>query len=340
MNKKMKKYAIAFAVFLLVVVLIVVIAFKLEGKYLNGGGIAAGGKTASEYLVEKNTVYISGEAYLPRDGISTFLLIGVDSDGPVKKSESYNRADRSDFLCLFVINDKDKSFTLIHLNRDTMTDIDVLDMDGQPTKGTANAQIALAHAYGDGLEVSCENTVRAVEHLMYFDNSPINRSIDNYASITMGAISIINDYIGGVTVNLEEDYTELDPTYVKGATVTFKGDEALSFIRARSTMNDPTNIARMERQKLYLDSLISNIRDSGMDEEKLIELYKTISPYMVTNSDEKGVSDIGAILSDYTCNGIVSPEGESKVNEFAEFYVDEAALREFVVNMLFKKISD
>ena len=62
-----------------------------------------------------------------------------------------------------------------------MTDIDVLDMDGQPTKGTANAQIALAHAYGDGLEVSCENTVRAVEHLMYFDNSPINRSIDNYA---------------------------------------------------------------------------------------------------------------------------------------------------------------
>ena len=53
-----------------------------------------------------------------------------------------------------------------------------------------------------------------------------------YISMNMDAIAILNDAVGGVTVNVTDDFSAVDPSITKGE-VTLKGDQALTFIQTR-----------------------------------------------------------------------------------------------------------
>ena len=59
-----------------------------------------------------------------------------------------------------------KKISVIGINRDTMASMNVYDKNGRYS-GRQTAQIALSHAYGDGLEESCENSLDAVSNLFY-----------------------------------------------------------------------------------------------------------------------------------------------------------------------------
>lgn len=91
------------------------------------------------------------------------------------------------------------TFKTLAINRNTLTNVKSLDLDNSYL-GDSVVQIALAHASGDGLEASCENTVDAVSELLG------GQKIDGYAAVNMGAISIINHMAGGVTVTIEDDF--------------------------------------------------------------------------------------------------------------------------------------
>ena len=49
--------------------------------------------------------------------------------------------------------------------------------------------------------------------------------------------------------------TAIDPAFVQGRTLTLNGTQAESFVRARKSMEDDTNLARMARQRQYLGQL-------------------------------------------------------------------------------------
>ena len=88
---------------------------------------------------------------------------------------------------LVIMDDETKEYSLLHLNRDTMTDITVLDITGLRKAGTVKAQLALSHTYGNGLHNSCLNTVDAVSTMLY------GLRIDYYLSMTMDAAQILTD---------------------------------------------------------------------------------------------------------------------------------------------------
>lgn len=113
---------------------------------------------------------------------------------------------------------------------------------------TERQQIALAHAYGDGLRKSCRNAVKAVSHLL--GDSPI----EGYYALNMGGISAVVDSIGGIEVTIPRDYTNLDPAFVEGAHLNLTGKQAYKLLRTRHGVDDQTNIARMERQNLVLEA--------------------------------------------------------------------------------------
>ena len=92
--------------------------------------------------------------------------------------EGYVNNQQADFLLLLVMDKQHETCTPIQLNRDTMTQIQILGVTGEPA-GTFTGQLALAHTYGSGEEDSCENTVLAVENLLY------GMEIDHYVSLTM-----------------------------------------------------------------------------------------------------------------------------------------------------------
>mgnify|MGYP001718301415 FL=1 len=93
---------------------------------------------------------------------------------------------------------------------------------------------------------SCQYMVDAVSNLFY--GMPIN----GYVALNMNAVGMINDAVGGVTVTVPEDMTQVDPSFAEGAMVTLTGDQALKFTRYRDTEKDFSNNSRMERQKQYL----------------------------------------------------------------------------------------
>ena len=70
------------------------------------------------------------------------------------------------------------------------------------------------------------NTVRAVSDLL----SGIG--IDYYISMNMDGVGVLNDSIGGVDVEVLDDFEDV-PEFKKGETVHLTGDLALTYVRGR-----------------------------------------------------------------------------------------------------------
>ncbi len=326
-HKKRIKIAQFIALILCFVVLTVAI-LKLDDMLPRLSGSE---QTASEVQEQLKTVYFFDEAYLPKEDISNLLIIGLDDFGELVDSGSYNNTQQADFLLLLSFNHKDKTYSAFHINRDTMTDVEILGVTGAPA-GERVQQIALAHTYGNGLDISCRNTVKAVSNLLY------DVKIDGYFAITMDAVSIINDSIGGVGVTVNDDMTVVDPRLVMGQSVKLDGDLALKYIRARMALNDSSNISRMRRQQQYLNAFVDKLSVVGASSSLATQIYNKAADYTLTNCTVSELQTFFDYTAEYTKGGFYSPEGTAKAgDEFMEFYVDEIKLQKLVAEKFYDK---
>ena len=282
-----------------------------------------------------DTVIIGNYKYKQKK-LSTFLVIGVDDMGSVSGSDSYNNTQQADFLMLISFDRSENKYSILHINRDTMTSVDVLGVGGYRV-GERTEQIALAHTYGDGTTSSCLNTVRAVSKMLF------GLTIDHYIMMTMSAVEALNDYIapGGLPVTFNGDYTEIDERYTNGATVNLRGSEALRFVRNRVGLNDSSNIARMERQKVYINSLINYISTLDMTDSFITGAYRACCndehSYVLFDSFND-FYNMMENMSKYKLDGIYSPEGYAiQGAEFMEFYADERSLERLATALYYEK---
>lgn len=275
------------------------------------------------------TVFINGKPYVPKDSITSMLLMCLDTEGKIEDSKSYKNTVQNDFLMLFVVNAHEQNYSIVQINRDTMTDIRVLDIKGEDA-GSVYEQIALAHTQGNGLEESCENTVKAVSDLLYGVRIP------NYVAVTMSAVAPINDYFGGIDVLVEEDMTMIDPALVKGQTVHLEGDMALNYVRARGGLEDSTNITRMSRHRTYIDALIEKAKEYEDTSDLMAKVFDKASPYMLSNVNLNDMKKISDSIGEYTFKGIITPEGKSVVGEkYMEFYADNDSIKDIVTELFY-----
>lgn len=278
----------------------------------------------------RRIISYEGRQYQYNDDISVLLILGIDDYG-VTESKSYRNTSQADFLMLGIFNDADRTVTLLQLNRDTMTNVPVLDARGE-LYGLTREQLALAHTYGSGLEDSCENTAYAVSLLLY------GLPIDNYLAVTMNAIPVLNDLVGGVTVTIEDNFAGVDDTLRPGSTVTLTGAQAETFVRARSDMpDDPTNIARMRRQRVYMAALEKALRDAAAaDSSFVLNAYAAMAGDLLTDCTIDELNGYAEQLAGSTLSEILTPEGESVRGEnLMEFYVDEAALQQLIIDLFY-----
>jgi anionic cell wall polymer biosynthesis LytR-Cps2A-Psr (LCP) family protein len=124
--------------------------------------------------------------------------MGIDRYGPVTKAENEISGGQSDGMFLLVCDKSKQKMSVIAINRNTMTDVEVYDEEGN-LRGTYQRQICLQHAYGDGMRVSCLRSVDAVSNLFY------DIPISGYLSLNMDGISLMNDAVGGVTLEILQD---------------------------------------------------------------------------------------------------------------------------------------
>lgn len=295
------------------------------------------GKTVEEMMgVESNvtpSVYYNGNWYQLSNDVESYLVMGVDRDGEATQANPLDGAGQADMLMVLVVNHAEKIYHVLQINRDTMTDVTVLGMQGDEI-GTEKMQIAAAHSYGTGMEDSCENTVKAVSTFLY------DVEMDGYAAIQMDAIPLINDWAGGVTVTIKDNFSQVDPSLVMGETITLTGEQAYTFVRGRFYVGDSTNVSRMARQVEYFNGLASQVHKM-MEEDigSVAELYQAVTPYMVTDMGSGTVTKLAQKCKGYTNGGVVTIEGESKVGEkFMEFYADEDSVKQAVFSLFYTQV--
>lgn len=279
------------------------------------------------------TIERNGISYFPRQDITVILLIGIDNRGKVEDSGSYDNSGRADMVTLLIFDKTNEQLDVLCLNRDTMVDMPELGLDGK-IAGTAYGQLALSHTYGSGLKDSCQNTKRTVSDFLYGLN------INYYVAMNMDAVAILNDSVGGVTVDVTEDFSAVDPTITQGQ-LTLNGQQALNYVQTRRDVDDQLNLSRMERQKKYMEGLVKSFQAANKQENFVVDTYEAVSEYIVSDFTAKSILSVLDQLSGYALDEIVSLEGENKLIEgnngerYYEFYPDEEALDAVILRLLY-----
>ena len=277
--------------------------------------------TAQNAAVKTKSLTYNGQEYPMKTHLQTVLLIGTDAveayeqttEG-VKPFYNYNQAD---FLTLLVLDTDNNTAEILQVNRDTMTDVPWLDVLGN-YGGTEFKQLCLAFNYGDGGPKSCRNTVSAVSSLLF------DAPIDYYMQVPMTAIPVLNDVVGGVPITFQEDMTDIDPAFVKGATVRLDGSQAEKFVRSRMGLSDDTNTYRMERQLQYLDSFQNCAREAiDTDSQFVLTLLEKLSDYLQTNLTGDQLVNFITQLDESEISPIRPPQGTLTLEDgHYAFYVD------------------
>lgn len=299
-------------------------------------------KVESDALVTKE---YKGKTYYLNEDLVSVLLMGIDNEtveevgGKSWTAEEGSQiaGGQADALFLAIMNPHKKKLSLLSINRNTMTDVDVFDENGNYL-GIYKEQICLQHGYGDGKEQSCERQVKTVSRML--DDVPINA----YAAISMDAIPALNDAIGGVTVVALDElvYPEYNVEFHEGETYDLKGIDAYWYLRLRHEDEFDSATKRLARQKQYIANFAAKAKEQATADFRVaLDLYQTASKYMVTDVTPSQFTYMAseAIGYDFGEDSLRYIEGETMDGSsgFEEFYADEEKLEETIVDLFYEE---
>ena len=162
------------------------------------------------------------------DGAMTILFMGVDA----REGEAIDGEVRPDSLMIIHLNPESDSCRILSIPRDTRTEL--------PGYGYSKINHALAVG---GIEYE-------VEVVSQFTGVPI----DHYVLIDFAGFQDLVDAIGGVTIEVPQDFTAIDTTEFQAGEQQMTGEEALSYARHRS--DNEGDFGRIERQQQVIRALI------------------------------------------------------------------------------------
>lgn len=296
-------------------------------------------QTENSGVVEKwqeGDVSYQDKTYRYNNSIKTYLFLGTDNEGAMEETDSEWLGGQSDAIFLLVTNAKEKKMSVISVNRNTMTMVDIYDLLGNCVQ-QEEMQICLQYAYGDGGRSSCLRTVNTISRLFY------NIPISGYFSMNMDGLPFLNDVVGGVTVEVMDDLKneKLGVSLKKGETVTLNGKEAYVYIRSRDVNEFDSATRRLERQNQYLLSLFKRISELGLAEEaNVARITNLMEDYMLTSIDfGRLAEDASEYVFDSSC--MYNVPGKTVMGEiYEEYYVDEDALYELILEVFYEEVSE
>lgn len=324
-SRKDKMRAVALIVLLLVVVAGALVALQRWQDWQQM-------QTTPSTTEHRKTLEYNGETYVAREGIETYLFMGIDVEGPAKGNKSYIGGGQADVQLLLVVDRYNQTWQVLQINRDSMVEVPVLGVTGVEV-GTEYQQIALAHSYGDGLESSCKNNVKAVSRL--FNDQVVN----GYLSLNMDAISIVNDMVGGVEVTVLDDFSQTEIGLEKGDTVTLTGAQALAYVRGRQGVGDETNLSRMARQEQYLDALYQKMTD--LSSGTALQTFQAVEDYMVTNMGDQWLKLMDR-METYEKLEPLTIDGENYLDEQGAmaYRLNEDSLQKVMIQLFYQPLEN
>ena len=270
------------------------------------------------------SIIYEGVRYEVNTYIDTVLFLGIDSSNQSREGVGIKEGGRSDVIILFIIDNKNKTVTPLEINRDTMVSVDIYDNDGNfLTQGTE--QLTMQYSYGTTVGKACNLTKEKISDLLG------RTRIDNVISLTMEGIEPIVDSIGGVTLKLQSDETDLDPSYKEGAVITLDGAKAFEFVHNRDVSIRGSNIERMSRQTQFMVALFQNIKGKGNSIVETME--EAAGDYLYEDIDADSIDH----LTHYEYAGeVLSLPGRNETSaQHDEFYVNEEKLTQVILDLFY-----
>lgn len=272
------------------------------------------------------SVSYNGKKYEKNTAIDTVLFLGIDTSDLSREGVGIDEGGRSDTIILFAIDNENETITPLEINRDTIVDVDIYDNDGNYlTRGPR--QITMQYAYGNTPRKASNLTKEKISDLL------CRTRIDGVISLTMDGIEPIVDSIGGVTLTLMTDETDLDPSYVQGAVIHLDGAAARDFVHNRDTAIRGSNIERMSRQTQFMLALFQNLKGQGSDIVDTME--KAAGDYLYEDVDADSMANF--VRYDYAGDILVLPGENRTEGVHDEFYVDENKLTEMILKLFYKE---
>jgi LCP family protein required for cell wall assembly len=218
-------------------------------------------------------------------GPLTVLLMGSDArTGKGNTGYGSFEGARSDTTMLVHIYPDRDSALVLSIPRDTVTALpSCKDADGKTLAGVRDRFNTAFDLGGPGC------TLKAVEKLT-------GLTVDHFVVLDFNGFKRTIDALGGVEVCLsrrvQDSRSGLD---LPAGRSRVTGEDALSFVRARHNIGDGSDISRIDRQQLFLSSLIREVTSSGLltDPLRLWRVLDSTSKSLATDPD---LADTGAII--------------------------------------------
>lgn len=309
--------------------------FVVQGQSKQSSRHVTAGNSIDMQTGYRNITY-NGKKYRYNSLITTVLYSGIDSVGEIEENEGYADAARADSIALAVLNQKTKKMTVIALNRDTMTEVRRYSMSGR-NRGKYVTHLGFAYAYGEGGKVSCYNLKDAVSDLL--GGIPVNE----YVVTNQSSMPYINDLVGGVTVTVpNDDLVSEHPDFYEGAVVTLDESNITDYLQYRDTELEFSNEGRIQRQQAYITAYVGQLKSIlQTDLESVWEKQADMKQYLQTSITKNKYLKLANLLEmmDFSDKDYYRPQGENvEGTAHDEFYVDEEALRQKVIEIFYEEI--
>lgn len=316
-------------------IILSVIAVLLIAAILLTAIIVDRSKKGSTDNNDINVIEYSGKTYKLKSGVESFLILGIDKSDENIEKDSYRNNQQADFLMLVVFDHVNKTYSTVHINRDTMAEVDKYGLTGKKT-GTEKMQITLSHTYGDGGALSNRYTANSVSRLF------MGVRVDNSVSFTLDSVGEMNGLVGGVTIEVLDDFTHLEggERLVKGDTVTLTDAEALLYVQHRKELDNNTNVNRMKRQSQYIEALRIKLEErieNDTDGVFLKDALEKMSDHMEVE-DATTLQRVSEKMSTYEFIEVDAIDGESRLNEKTgrmEFLPDDDSLAKLTIKLFY-----
>ena len=343
-QQKKKRLSTPLLIFIILMAVTAVLCAIVAGIWLHGrsslrnGGSAPTVTPGGTEQLDSYTVLHDGKYYRYKEHMVNLLLIGVDSDNKPAAPLPYGSDNQADVILVAALDTDANKMTLISVSRDTMCDIGVPDDTGE-ISGVAHTQLALSFSNGDGLYESCRLCREAVSQLFY------GLQFDGCAAFYMGGIGRLNDAVGGVTVNVLDDYPFTNVpggwNMYPGQNVTLTGQQARLYIQCRR--GDATgNEDRMQRQKQYMLALIGQAKARvASSPASVLPLYNAVSDYVLTDLDLGKLTYLATQAAGMSFSGdMLRVTGQAALGDGnrVELTVDQEALYDLILDVFYDEI--
>ncbi|MBE6719322.1 MAG: LytR family transcriptional regulator [Ruminococcaceae bacterium] len=343
-KKKKRKLPLALKI-AIIILLILLLAFgTVFGTFLY---LRYQGKKDIMPVITEDTKYeeiveYKGHKYKYNENVVALAFIGVDQR-QLETSDNTDFVGAADADLVIAIDTETGTTKVIAIPRDTMVDIDMYSADTGLLLGSDHVQLCLAYAYGDGAELSCQNTVDAMSRIL--NNVPIQK----YFTLDLDGIAPLNDAIGGVEIG-SSLYALPDYGISIGDKVTLKGDMAERYVRTRDNTVE-ASLNRTERQVQYVKAYSQQVLPAVVrDFSTVSKLYNTAKSYSRTNLTlsnatyisslllQKNVRDFTGVTLKGTMTASPDPNPDFVDVVHAEFEPDPDFLQQTVLDAFYTQI--